>query len=288
MNILVMLVSVLVSFSVLTNFVVQREPIEERYIERLDPSEPVDYFDLAETILGSESAPEQHSLAFNLFARAAYWGSFHNDPQLAASACIAMASLVTKPQDQQWLWNCALLLDPEREAEWVRFFTKPHAVREQIEKAAAACLYAIRFHEHPEAMELYGAPGVKNEILEAGERAGVPRLELLRVLERELERGAQDPCGGRMYIADRSNPGLRIVCPDHLRGLGMCANDEELRVFLKLEMVLNGVRAESWSSGEFISADRVIKLPRVEDLRVKFDVDPAKAFYRDGRWVTSP
>ena len=265
-----------------------QKSIDDQALRNLDPVHPAGYYELGESVLIAEDSQQNTSLALQLFARAAYWGEFTGEDQVAASACIAIASQMTDASKKRWFWDLALLLNPTREREWARATIHAVEAKEKVAQSAAACLYSIRYHEHPEAVELYRQAGVKSKILDAGERAGIPRLELMRILEQELERGAADPCHGRLYIADRGSPGMRIVCPDHLRGLGMCANDEELRSFLRVEMILNDVEVGSWASAESMAMDEAVILPRVEDLRSMFGVDVEKAFYRDGRWVTSP
>ncbi len=78
------------------------------------------------------------------------------------------------------------------------------------------------------------------------------------------------------------------MCPDHVRGLGFTANDEDLNIFLRVEMMLNGVVPASWGASVAMGLDGAVRVPAVEDLERLFRVRADRAFYRDGRWVSTP
>ncbi len=254
----------------------------------LSPENPVLYLELGELELLDDVLSRDRGLGIELLVRAVYWAEQNGDNSVASSGCIALTEIVESDMARLWLWDLALLLDPSREKEWERMRAQRTDVTQELDLEAAQCLYAIRYHQQPLGGELFSRPEVRARILEAAVLGGIDRDDLIRVLELEIERGNEDSCRGRLYIADRSSPGRRLACPDHLRGLGMCANNDELRLLLRTEMVLGGVEVESWGAAASMSMDGAINMPAVSDLVRLFRVEADKAFYRDDQWVATP
>lgn len=261
------------------------ENLEQRLFE-LNPIHPEEYLDLAEELLVLHQNEEMGQLGKDLLVRAVIWGYRRNEVSVASSACIALSDLAVDPIDRQWMWDLAYLIDPSRENEWVRARSMQDGL--SVDRKAARCLFAIRYHQQPIGEELLRNEAVRDRILRAGEEVGVDRDDLLNLLAREIQRGLDDACRGRLYIAERGNPGRRLACPDHLRGLGMLSNDDDLRVYLRVEMALGGIRVESWSGAASMSKDETLNLPTVDALAERMGVKSEEAFYRDGRWVRSP
>ncbi|MBL4809581.1 MAG: hypothetical protein JKY43_05940 [Phycisphaerales bacterium] len=258
----------------------------------LRPEEPGLYLELGElAMLDAGLSPglsRDRGFEIELLVRAVYWADRNGEDSVASSGCIALAELVESDMARLWLWDLALLLDPSRENEWSRMLAQRKNVADELDMEAAQCLYAIRYHQQPLGAELFARPEVRARVLEAAVLGGIDRVDLIRVLELEIERGREDSCRGRLYVVDRSSPGRRLACPDHLRGLGMCANNDELRMMLLVEMMLSSVEVESWGAAASMSMDGAINLPTVTDLVRLFRVEVDKAFYRDGRWVATP
>ncbi|MBO6513350.1 MAG: hypothetical protein JJ974_05235 [Phycisphaerales bacterium] len=275
----------LVLFSVLGGMVIDDDDFA-RSLERLVPSDPRRYLELGEESLLLHSSSERGRIGVELLVRAVILGVEHDQPMVASSACIALADLAEDARDQRWLWDLALLIDPDREAEWVEFHQRIGA--SQIDREAARCMHAIRFHQHPLGEDLFRQIEVREQILRAGERVGIERSQLVRLIERVIQQGLSDSCRGRLYIAERGSPGRRLVCPDHLRGLGLLSNDEDLRMYLRVEMELGGIEAGSWDGAVSMSRDAAVKVPRVSDLAARMGVRSDEVFYRDGRWVSTP
>jgi len=257
-------------------------------LSRLTDDRPSGYLELGERVLLNDADGRDRRLAIELLVRAAFFGNQRGESDIASTACIALSEMVDGDLTRRWLWDLALLTDPSRETEWVRAMDIEDHSRDELTADAARCLYAIRYHQQPTGEELFGRAAIRERIFEAGDLAGVERGRLVQVLEREIRLGDEDSCRGRLYVADRDQRGQRLACPDHLRGLGMCANDEDLRTFLRVEMLLSGVEVESWESSNAMGMDGAMILPTIGDLAGVFRVDVGKAFYRDGRWVTTP
>lgn len=282
------LFAVILITSVGTGKVLPRDESEwlEQRLAELNPIDPGEYFDLAEELLALHDDEEMGELGRELLVRAAIWGYRNNNVSIASSACIAISDLAEDPSERQWMWDLAYLIDPSREGEWIRARSMQDGL--SVDREAARCLFAIRYHQQPIGEELLSVEAVRDRIFRAGEEVGVAREDLLKLLGREIQRGLDDACRGRLYIAERGNPGRRLACPDHLRGLGMLSNDEDLRVYLRVEMALGGIRVESWSGAASMSKDEPLNLPSVDALAERIGVQSEEAFYRDGRWVRSP
>ncbi|MGJ8635735.1 MAG: hypothetical protein ACSHX5_02690 [Phycisphaerales bacterium] len=252
----------------------------------LHPSRSAEYLRLGEELLLFTNDEQSSRLGVELLVRAVVLGERNNQLSVASSACIALSDLATDDRDRRWMWDLAYLIDPTREGEWIQ--AQKDRVQTQVDEDAERCLYAIRYHQQPSGEELFHDPDVRERILQAGEAAGVSRGELLGLLEREIELGKSDTCRGRLYIAERGAPGRRLTCPDHLRALGMLSNDEDLRVFLRVEMSLSGIQTDSWAGAVSMAKDRAVKLPSVADLAARLGVRSDEVFYREGRWVATP
>jgi hypothetical protein len=261
---------------------------EGKMFFELSPDQPLAYLQQGELILLERSDARDTELGVELLVRAVFWGSLKNDFDTASTACIALTELVQDQSVRRDLWDMALIFDQSREGEWARARETQDMESMEIDRLAIGCVYAIRYHQQPNGSELWSQSKVQERVLLAGKQVGIERAQLKELFEREIELGLEDSCRGRLYIADRGTPGQRIACPDHLRGLGMCSNDADLRAMLRIEMVLNGVEIDSWGASMAMSDVGAVKLPSVADLVKMFQVEPAKAFYRDGQWVTTP
>lgn len=278
-----MVVFALVCVSLMMGSIASKDVVLD--LNKLKPEQPGGYLELGEMeiMLGGDLG-----LAVELLVLGVFWGDQQGQPGVASSACIALTELVDDETMRRWLWDLALVLDPSREMEWLKMMRSKTQGREGIEVEAARSVYAIRYHQQPIGGELFGRSDVRERIFEAADVAGVGRSALLRVLEREIERGRGDSCRGRLYIGERGSNGKRVACPDHLRGLGFMANDEDLLMLLRVEMVLGGVEVDFWEAADSMSMDGVVELPTVGELVQKMGVNPSRAFYRDGAWVNGP
>ena len=272
---------------------VQKDPFEE--MEGLSSENPGAYLDLGESMMLNRELDDNRSVVdrtiFELLVRGVYWGQRSGDMDTASSSCIALAGMVESMGNQEaarWLWDLALMIDPSREREWIRAMKELSGASDSITPDAAMCLYAVRNHRLPLGEELFGRADVRARIFEAGEAVGIDEGRLVQVIEREIRLGDSDTCRGRLYVADRENQGQRLICPDHIRGLGFTANDEDLRTFLRVEMMLSGVEPASWGASVAMGLDGAVRVPTVEDLVRLFRVQADRAFYRDGRWVSAP
>lgn len=252
----------------------------------LNPQSPASYLLAAEMEL-SQQLPSSDFVE-ELFIRAIYWGNEYGQDRVASAACIGLAAQVDAVPMQDWLWDLAFLLDPSREIEWFKQRIDKEHLQDSTGIDAASCLHAIRYHVHPLAQDLWDSSGIRKRILSIAEQINIDQDGFKQLIEQELRSGAEDSCRGRLFIGDRSNPGSRIACPDHLRGLGFLSNDENLAQFLKVETVLRDLYIESWTAAASLSLDEPIILPSLDQLLERFADDPSLGFYRDGVWVAAP
>jgi hypothetical protein len=255
-------------------------------LRSLVPEKPKAYLMLGEELLVGGTG-SNNSLVIELFSRAAFYAYQRGDLRTASSACIALAE-ISEAETQSWLWDLTYLVDPSRDAEWYATSGERRlGEAEELDMLAAQCLYAVRYHVYPESEELFGRQDVRERILKSAADVGIPELELIRVIEQEIRRGKEDPCRGRLYIIDRES-GNRVTCPDHLRALGMCANDDDLKLLLRIEMSLHNVEVNRWDAAAAMSLDEPLSIPTIRDLVRRMRVDPRNAYYRDGSWQSTP
>ncbi len=255
-------------------------------LQRLDPDRPEMYLHLAEE-LALRNGPIADPIITDLLIRAVYLGNRSGSAELASAACIALAEL-NLSIEKDWLWDLALMLDPTRLGEWQ---TRSRVDSDQdsngLDRLASMCLYSVRYNQYPESAELFRRQDVRARIIAAAAQAGIDESELVSVIQKEIERGADDPCRGRLYVINRDT-GDRTVCPNHIRALGFCANDEDLRLLLRVEMVLLGVEVDTWNAAASMHQDQPVQWPTISELIKQLQVDPSKAYYRDGTWQSQP
>ncbi len=255
-------------------------------LRRLIPERPAGYLSLAEELMVSDQDGGDSQVA-ELLTRAVFYGYQRGELKTASSACIALAQ-ISNAEMSDWLWDLAYLIDPSRSAEWaMTTMQRPMSGTENLDVAAAQCLYAVRYHEYPESAELFGRREVRARILERAADVGIEERDAIRVIEQEIQRGEDDPCRGRLYIIDRDT-GERVTCPDHLRALGLSGNDDDLRLLLRIEMALLSIRVDRWDAAMAMSLDQPIQTPSVRDLVQRMRVDPRDAYYRGGSWQSTP
>ena len=245
----------------------------------LDPQRPSGYVELGAEKLAMEDTVESRAMARELLVRGAFYAMKRGDGALASSACMALLDLVdASAQDR--VRNLALVLDPSRLVEWSS--TRGGGADGELDRRALACVSLIRYHDVSDARELWAERAVRERVREAAVRAGLDADRVVRIIDEELGRAIDDPCRGRLYVVDRDDRGQRRVCPNHLRGVGLSANDDRLGVLLAIEARLSGAQGGAWREE---GGGAGLALPTIEDLVRISGVDVSRPFYRGGAWT---
>jgi hypothetical protein len=245
----------------------------------LDPDRPVGYVELGVEKLALGDSVESRTMARELLVRGAFYAVQRGDGVLASSACMALLDLVDASERGR-IRDLALVLDPSRLVEWSS--VNADAAGSEIDRRALACVSLIRYHDVSDARALWGEREVRERVREAAARAGIDPGRAVTIIDEELGRAMDDPCRGRLYVSDRDDRGQRRVCPNHLRGVGLSANDDRLGVLLAVEARLSGAQGGAWREE---GGGAGLALPTIEDLVRISGVDVSRPFYRGGAWT---
>ena len=224
-------------------------------LEALEPSRPLDYFELAEEMVDAAQSDSDRRLARELFALAGVLEPY----QLGRSACLALADMESDVQERRRLIALASLLNrqPNDTALSERGSSGPGA----SEAVLAVCdaFSAYRLGKGREARKALATPGA---------------MDL-------LASGAHVFAGGvDQFLADcdRYTGGERPTLYTELQA----TRD------LRLELALLDGEARSWSGDLLLNRGR--RLIEVDPARldVTLGVDAHLAYFRNGRWVPGP
>lgn len=256
--------------------------------ESLDPSSPRAYLEAGEWAMIGARDNAQRAHARQLLGRALAYAHEAGSPRLASSACIALASIARSDEQHARLWDLALVLDPARRAEWERVVRARRAERRAVDRLTLRCLSSVRLHDMPTGEDLFGRADVAERIRELAREHGMDPDAVTALIAREIESANEDSCRGRLFVGSRSARGERVVCPDHLRGVGLAANDRQLRMFLTLETALSGAGLDGWGVAGAVGRLDAAVPPTVGRVVEDLGVRPTLGFYRNGQWVSDP
>ncbi|MGV6813769.1 MAG: hypothetical protein ACWA5W_02025 [Phycisphaerales bacterium] len=267
--------------------------IREQFGQRLgslNPNNIDQYFILGEDILRSAQTPSDHQLAQQVFAVGAGLALEAGDNQTASSLVIALADSASSPADYATLWDIALLLDPRRKTAWSQHRNNRADENQSQRDAALKCLYAVRFSQYREAAPLWEDQHIRATILQTAQEIGLDPTQVRQTIETLLEQAANDSCRGRVFLTKRENGQTsKVVCPDHSSPLGIGFSEQSLKMFIKLELAMLDAQSSSidtgWQTEAYLDHLTPIRLPTIDDIFGMFQVDPARPYWRRGRWT---
>jgi len=254
----------------------------------LDPGDPGAYLASGEWVLIHARDAAQRDLAREILARALVYAHEDGRSRIASSAAIALASSMDDRDGRRFYWDLALAIDPSRLPEWEAARRGRLAEDRELDAMALRCLSSVRLHDMPTGADLFGRARVASRIRSLASAHGFDPDAMIALIAREIESARSDACRGRLFVGDRSSRGDRVVCPDHLRGVGLAANDRELAMFLTLEAALIGADATGWQGAWAMGGNSAASVPSVDRAIDRLGVRPDLPFYRDGRWVADP
>lgn len=258
----------------------------DQRLASLSPDEPSAYLSLAEEIIDLgrvEEVPlarELLALAFEL-DRLDGGGS-----EVAASSCLALASI--EPSGAARRWYLALAGSVDRryaETDWTA--AAAVAAGEQTALAAATALGYARAGEGSRAREIVRDGAVLGLITEfervmstVGSTGAVFRFQ------RALEDWPCPECGNQRVIAKPSNEGVQHrLCYTCRGNPGPELSTQDLAGQLRFESILLRGIQRSW--GAQITADQGAPLrdPEAEELARTIGVSADRPLWRDGAWA---
>lgn len=228
---------------------------DDEWIARLEallPEDPNGYFTLAEEIADAAQLDRELDLARHLFRLAAVLGPV----RFGHSAALALADLETNPKEKRRLLALATLLDRRvGQPNWL-----PMQEQVSVDRGSAASL---------------------SEILSVYRRGyGSRALNMLNQSEdaQRLLVAFGDALGGERRIRENMQ---RYRSGD----LSPIKAEDELVRFLRVERALLAGDARTWGGELLLNRDRTLVEVDPSDLAASFHVDPARPFFRHGRWT---
>jgi hypothetical protein len=252
------------------------------------------YFDLGEDVAASTTTVAESQLAKVLFVLAFDLTRAAGDnPTLAGSACLALASLPGLERERTWLLAMAGVVDR-------RFAARSdgqNAERIQDDEVSRSAAYdAATFLGHyragqfSQAQRLLESPEVRR-VLERYERLLLPMGGggALSRMERELAQSACPECRNERFVQRRgvTPPEFRI-CPACKGRPGPKVSDDVLIGQLRFESrLLRGIHT-SWSAQLVADQRAPLRDPEPTQLAASLRVETRKVLWRDGTWVEDP
>jgi hypothetical protein len=251
----------------------------------LAPSEPMDYFRLAEEVAYESPTPEGAALARRLYLLAYLLDEERGGPlALGSSVCLALADLAPSEEERQWLLALARVLDDgDATLNWPVAEAIAPPERDQSFWLATA-LGEYRAGRYRQASDLFDDPDLLamlhryEALLPGGANAILTELRASQPVCRECRnrrvvRSETDPQGeSRLCYTCQGDPGPRLPASELVR-------------HLRLETLLLRGAQRSWSAQLVVDSAEPLRAVDPEELPAWFGVDASRPLYRDGRWV---
>jgi len=259
--------------------------IEER-LASLTPSEPREYFLLAEE-LGSESADRpSRDLARTLYVLSFELFRTRNQPgdgEWARSSAIGLASLSRVEGERRWLAAVGDQVAPVTDGASTASARMPPPVPEAVALNLATAMGLARSGEGRRAEQYLSREGVR-ELLAATQSVVAGAARANDPVSRWVEDWPVCPtCKNRRIVTRGSESKL---CPYCDGNPGPKLNDAELLTQYRAEsLVLRGAY-RSWSAQLLADDGEPLRDPNPGDVAPSFGVDPRATLWRSGGWVS--
>jgi hypothetical protein len=253
----------------------------ERRLGELRPSEPGAYLLLGERLI---EQPDTAAVGRETLALAVLLAS-ESDPSLAASAAVALASVVGSAGERRGLWSLAVELDPVR-AEDMRWTADPGTRAGTLDRLAGRTLAALRINNREASAAMADDNAVRTRIIEEGARLGHDVRMLTAVLAKWESDAQNDPCRGQLTIRTRDGSTfLQQPCPDPSYHHGLRTDSPEWAMMVGIEMSLLGTTPDSWHAQAAVGLDSALPVWTVEQVAEAYGVSPTRPVRRAGRWT---
>ncbi len=264
---------------------VPAETIFEKELGRLTPGDATAYFELGELVAAEAVDYADVMLAKRLFVLAYEFDrTAKGQSGIAASSCIALASLQPLSKDRAWLLSIATLIDP-RYAVGSDALADEAVVAPAIGYQAATVLGMVRAGEGFAARNLLEQPEVL-QVLRRYERM-LSTNGMLGALNRLKSEAGKWPCqtcvGARFTKSPGSTDARKCPTCDALPGWKL--NEAELEAQLSLESkLLSGIQL-SWAAQVLSDDDAPLRDSDPSSVAAALAIDVKKTVYRAGSWV---
>jgi hypothetical protein len=263
--------------------------IQER-LAALKPDKPQDYFDLAEEVADGADDEARLTLARTLYVLAFELDRKHGGGSaLAAGSALGIAKIERLERDKRWLVAIAGAVD--------RRYALPDwnvgaaaSISDETAYKAATVLGLARAGEGRDAKRLYDQPGVADVLVRYERAIGTTgQTGALSRLQKYMQQWPCPECNNQRVIARPGEKGPEYrLCPTCRGNPGPKLDEEEYIGQLRFEAaLLNGIQ-RSWAAQLIVDQGAPLRDPDLEELAPTYNVDPAKPYWRDGKWVGKP
>lgn len=258
-------------------------------LEALSPDHPHAYFLLGEELadLGEDGPVELARalfvLAFELDRRRGGSGG------LAASSCLALASLARLEQDRRWLTAMAGAIDPRHaRQDWA--VPAASSASEEVASKAATALGLVRAGDGAQARRILEDRGVM-AVLRHYERALGTTLST-GALFRLQKYAAEWPCrvcDNRRVVPRQGPQGVDFrICPNCHGNPGPEMTEEEFVAHLRFEAALLSGIQRSWAAQFAVDQGAPLRDPDPTEMAATLGVDAGRPYWRAGAWAAGP
>lgn len=279
---------------VLTPMQQQERTVERQFAARLSAlsaDQPEAYFLLAEDIAdGAEADPARRRVATRLFVLAYEVARMKPEGrEIAASACLGLASVTGTPRDKQFLTSLARTLDPRQSPPgWVE--VPEITTSDSGAYRLAVLLGDVRAGEGLRARRLLEDPDV-GSLLERYDtllsRSGWDLGEY--TVRREAGRWPCPECRNERVVR-RATQGVveYQICPVCSGHLGPQITSSQLLAQLRFEAWLLQGSQRSWASQMGMDGGLPLVEPDPNRVGLQFGIDSSLILWRNGSWVADP
>lgn len=257
-------------------------------LSRLTPAAPEAYFLLGEEVADAVDSPERAKLAKELFTLAFALDverTGGKGGELAASCCLALASVTRSETDRRWLGAMAVAIDPRRKPPgWLA--GQQEAVGAQTAYMAASALGCVRSGDGRQALLYLDDPGVR-AVLGKYDRLIIdsPYKGTLAATELEASRWPCKECQNQRIVKKPGKGGEYRLCPTCNGRPGMRLTPEQWLAQIRLEsLLLSGIH-RSWGAQVASDLGQPLRDPDVRDLPGVLGVDAGKRVWKNGAWA---
>lgn len=259
-------------------------------MEHLTPDQPLEYMEQGERLIAMAESPEQRRVGQQALVLGVALNTELGDTQAASSCCIALAStLDDRAEDARALWDLALMIDPTRLAAWAAI--RKSSGIDRASESAAECIRLARNADPDGASALFNQPKVRDAIVQAATSLGYDAVSILAEIEQMLRAPGRDPCRGQVFEAV-VNDGVstRVICDRHEYPISTAPTGQILTRLLAIEAVCLDAAplVDEWGGMRATGLDQPMREPSIDWLLNRFAVDPQRAYWRSGRWVSQP
>lgn len=259
-------------------------------LESLNPSDPEAYFLLGETLAAEPQTPGNLEFAQRLYVLAIVLAS--RDEALrttAAGAAVGLLDITRSEADRRALRSIASALDARfGTRDWSR--STEASVSDDVAYDAATALGAIRAGMGTLVRNELKRPEIRSLIDRYSTLiTGAPGQNILPGLERAAEAWPCPECRNERIVTKRHTGQIeRVLCYTCGGNPGPTLTREQYIGQLRFEAQVLNSTPRSWGAQVAADLGAPLREADISELPIRFGIDVAKPWFRDGSWVTDP